>query len=201
MANYQLEGSLLEACSCAAPCPCWIGEDPDGGTCDAFICYRVDKGQVRGVDVSGLCIAGVAHIPGNILKGNWKLALYVDDRATPQQKEALVDAWAGKLGGPLGDLAQLIGEVLGVYSAPIDFRLEQGKGTLRIGNALDAEMAPYTDKNGAPTTIRDTIFSTIPGSPAYVAKASHHKVSIPQHGMTWSFFGRNAIQGSFRFAA
>jgi hypothetical protein len=62
-------------------------------------------------------------------------------------------------------------------------------------------MAPYTDKNGAPTTIRDTIFSTIPGSPAYVAKASHHKVSIPQHGMTWSFFGRNAIQGSFRFAA
>src|SRR5262249_1669228 len=144
MSSYQLQGSLLEACSCAAPCPCWIGEDPDGGTCDAFICYRVEKGTIRGVDVSGLCIAGIAHIPGNILKGNWKLALYVDQRANPKQKEALVDAWAGKLGGPLGDLSQLIGEVLGVYSAPIDFKLDKGKGTLKIGNLVDAEIQPYT---------------------------------------------------------
>lgn len=32
-AVYDLEGSLLEACSCAVLCPCWIGEDPDGGSC------------------------------------------------------------------------------------------------------------------------------------------------------------------------
>jgi hypothetical protein len=201
MANYKLEGELLEACSCGAPCPCWIGEDPDQGTCDAFLFYRIDRGTVKGVDVSGLCIGGVAHIPGNILKGNWKLALYVDDRASAKQKEALVDAWSGKLGGPLADLAELIGEVVGVYSAPIEFRLSQGKGTLKVGNVVDAEMAPYTDKNGHPTTIRDTAFSTIPGSPAYVAKASHNKVNLSQHGMHWAFYGRNAIQGSFHFAA
>ena len=28
---YELEGTLLEACSCGVLCPCWIGEDPDGG--------------------------------------------------------------------------------------------------------------------------------------------------------------------------
>jgi len=201
MASYQLEGSLLEACSCGAPCPCWIGEDPDRGTCDAFICYRVERGTIRGVDVSGLCIAGVAHIPGNILKGNWRVALFVDERATPVQKDALVDAWAGHLGGPLADLAQLIGEVVGVYSAPIEFRLEGGKGTLRIGEVVEAEMAPYTARDGTPTTLRDTVFSTIPGSPAYVARASRHRVHLPEHGMTWAFYGRNAIQGSFRFAA
>jgi hypothetical protein len=33
---YELEGTLLEACSCGVLCPCWIGEDPDGGACDAF---------------------------------------------------------------------------------------------------------------------------------------------------------------------
>ena len=76
-----------------------------------------------------------------------------------------------------------------------------GKGTLRIGEILDAEMAPYTDANGEATTIHDTVFSTIPGSPAYVSKASRHRVNIPEHGMTWEFSGRNAIQGNFHFEA
>jgi hypothetical protein len=201
MATYEIQGSLLEACSCSAPCPCWIGEDPHGGKCDAFVAYRIDKGSIRGVDVGGMAFAIVAHIPGNILKGNWKIAVYMSDRATPAQKEAILDAWTGKLGGPLADLAKLIGEVKGVHDAPVDFRLEKGKGTLKVGRVIDAEMEPYTDANGNPTTLSNTIFSTIPGSPAYVAKAPHHKVTIPEYGMQWSFQNRNAVQGDFRFVA
>lgn len=201
MANYEVEGSLLEACSCGAPCPCWIGDDPHGGTCDAFVCYRIDKGSISGVDVSGLVFAMVAQIPGNVLKGNWKIAVYMSDKATPAQKQAILDAWGGKLGGPLTDLANLVGEVVGVHDASIDFRLEKGKGTLKIGQSVEAEMAPYTDAQGNPTTLTNTIFSTIPGSPAYVAKAAYHRVNIPEHGMRWTFENRNAIQGSFRFVA
>src|SRR5581483_11914290 len=105
-----------------------------------FICYRVEKGEIQGTDVSGLHLAVVAHIPGNILKGDWTVAVFVDERATAQQKEALLAAWTGKLGGPLADLAQLIGEVKGVYAAPIDFRLERGRGMLRVGEAIEARM-------------------------------------------------------------
>src|SRR5574341_2453554 len=68
MANYELQGSLLEACSCGAPCPCWIGEDPHGGKCDTFLAYRIDRGIIRGVDVGGVSFAIVAQVPGNILK-------------------------------------------------------------------------------------------------------------------------------------
>lgn len=201
MANYEIEGSLLEACSCGAPCPCWIGEDPHGGKCDAFLAYRIEKGSIKGVDVSGVAFAIVALVPGNILKGNWKIAIYMSDKATPAQKQAILDAWTGKLGGPLADLAQLIGEVRGVHDASVDFRLEKGKGTLKVGQCVEAEMVPYVDANGNQTTLSNTIFSTIPGSPAYVAKATYHRVNIPEHGMQWSFENRNAIQGSFRFAA
>src|SRR4051812_25906046 len=49
---YELEGTLLEACSCGVLCPCWIGEDPDGGACDAFNAYHFDRGTIRGIDVS-----------------------------------------------------------------------------------------------------------------------------------------------------
>jgi hypothetical protein len=200
MATYHVEGSLLEACSCGAPCPCWIGEDPHGGRCDTFVAYRIDKGTIRGVDVSGIAFAMVARVPGNILKGNWKAAVYVSDKATPAQKAGILDVWTGKLGGPIADMAKLVGEIHGVHDAPVEFKLEKGKGTLRIGQKVQAEMAPYTDANGNPTTITNSIFSTIPGSPAYVAKATYHRVDIPEYGMQWSFEGRNAIQGSFRFS-
>jgi hypothetical protein len=184
-----------------APCPCGIGEDPDGGSCDAFNAYHIDQGQINGVDVSGLTLVNVAQIPGNILAGNWRIVMYVDDKATAEQQEALLNAFGGKLGGPLADLAGLIGEVVRSYPVPIEHRVEGGKGILRVGEVLDAEMAPYTDATGKPTTIHDTIFSTIPGSPAYVAKASHHRVNIPEHGMAWEFNGRNAIQGNFHLEA
>ena len=70
--TYTLEGSLLEACSCAAPCPCWIGDDPDGGRCEAFIAYHINRGQIKDVDVSGLSLVLVNQIPGNVLAGNWR---------------------------------------------------------------------------------------------------------------------------------
>jgi hypothetical protein len=198
---YSVEGQLLEACSCGGPCPCWVGDDPDGGTCDTVIAYHYEKGHINDIDVAGLTLALVAHVPGNILKGNWTVAVHVDKKATPEQKNAILAAHTGKLGGPLADLAPLIGEVLGVYDAPIDFDIKEGKGTIRVGDAVSAEMQPYTDAQGRPTKLVDSIFSTIPGSPAYVGKAMNYRVNIPKHKMAWEFNGRNAVLGTFRFEA
>jgi hypothetical protein len=195
---YALEGKLLEACSCGGLCPCWVGDDPDTGSCYSMNAYHYDQGTIDGVDVSGLTLAFVCIIPGNVLKGDWKVAAYLDDQATPAQREAILAAHTGKLGGPLADLAQLVSEVVGVYDVPIEFNMKEGKGTIRVGDAATAEMQPYTDAQGRPTKLVDTVFSTIPGAPAYVGKASHFKTNVPQHGMSWEYTGRNAILGDFR---
>jgi hypothetical protein len=42
------------------------------------------------------------------------------------------------------------------------------------------------------------VFSTVPGSPAYVSKASKNTVNLPEFGMVWSFENRNAIQSDYR---
>src|SRR6266700_515265 len=128
--TYQLEGRLLEVCNCGVLCPWWVGADPDGGACDTTIGWHIDSGAIQGVDVSGLTIALSAHVPGNILKGNWRALVYVDDQATPAQQDALLSVFTGKLGGPIADLAALIGEVVGVERVPITFTIQQGKGTL-----------------------------------------------------------------------
>jgi hypothetical protein len=197
--GYAVEGRLLEACSCGGPCPCWVGDDPDGGSCDTFLAYHYDKGHINNVDVSGLTLTAVARVPGNVLAGNWKVAVYVDSKASAAQKDAILAMHTGKLGGPLADLAKLIGEVVGVHDVPIDFNFTEGRGTIRVGNAVSAEMHPYADAQGRPTKLVDSIFSTIPGSPAYVGKAASHRVNIPEHDMRWEFTNRNAILGQFRF--
>ena len=195
---YNLVGTLLEACSCNVLCPCWIGENPDTGSCAAFLAYHFDKGEIQGVDVSGTSMVGVMQIPGNVLvPKSWKALFFIDDKATEKQANALLDAYSGKLGGPLADLAQLVGEVLGVERAPITHTVRGGEGELHVGNFVAAEMSPYRGPDGTTTTLRDSIFSTIPGSPAYVSKAKYHRVDIPKYGIKWSFEGRNAVQGDY----
>ncbi len=196
---YQLEGRMLEVCSCNAICPCWVGEDPTTGTCDTVIAWHIDKGTVNGTDVSGRTLAVLAHVPGNALKGNWRAVVYVDDGATPQQQEALLNVWTGKLGGPVADLAQLIGEVAGVERVPITFEIEGGKGRFQIGPAIAGEMEPLQGATGQPTTLHDTVFSTIAGSPAYVGKAPNFRASAPNYGFNINLQDHSAVQGAFRF--
>jgi len=198
---YSLQGTLLEVCTCNILCPCWVGEDPDGdGTCDSVMAWHIDEGTVNGTGVSGRTVAVATHIPGNVLKGNWKVALFVDDKASEQQNQALLDVWTGKLGGPVADLAGLIGEVVSVEQAPIKYELNEGKGTLKIGSVADTEMEPYRGPTGAVTTLNESIFTTIPGAPAWVAKASKYVRKSSQYGLKdIDLQGHNAIQGSFRF--
>ena len=131
--GYHLEGRLLEVCNCRVLCPCWIGEDPDFGTCDTIVAWRFDKGTIDGVDVSDRTIAVIAHVPGNILKGNWRAAVYLDERVTPQQEEAILKVYTGKAGGPVADLVKLIGEVVSVEKVPITFTVQGGRGTIKLG--------------------------------------------------------------------
>jgi len=199
--SYDLEGTLLEACSCKVLCPCWIGEDPDEGWCDAFNAYHFDRGTIRGVDVSGLSLIRVVLIPGNVLTPNsWKQVLFLDDRASEEQGEAILDAYEGRLGGPLADLAGLVAETLAVERVSISHEIHDGGGVLKVGDFLSSTMHPYQGPDGTTTTLRDSLFSTVPGSPAYVAVAETHEVSLPQYGMEWSYTNRNAIQADYKIS-
>jgi hypothetical protein len=203
---YEIEGRMLEVCDCNVLCPCWIGEDPDGGTCDAVIAYHIDRGTADGVDVSGRTFAIVFHSPGNLLQGNWKAAAFVDDESTDEQQDALLKVFTGELGGPMAEYAQLIGEVVSVERAPITFTVEEGQGTLRIGSEMnpvtEANMDSYVGATEKPTTLQETAFSSIPGSPAYVSKATRYQRNSSDYGLKdIDLEGHNAVQGHFRFEA
>ena len=198
---YHLEGRLLEVCNCRVLCPCWVGEDPDFGTCDSINAWHFDKGTIDGVDVAGRTIATINHIPGNVLAGNWRAVVYLDERVTPAQEQAILAVYTGKKGGPVAELAKLIGEVVGVEKVPITFDVQGGHGTIRIGGDGFAELEPYKSAAGKTTTLADTIFSTVPGAPVYVGKASRYRAKKASLGIDVDLAGFNALQSTFVFSA
>jgi hypothetical protein len=158
----------------------------------------------NGVAASGVRLAYIlmwaeleALICSGARRGKQHTYALLDERATAEQETALLEAFTGKYGGPLADIAQLIGTVKGVERVPITHGIRDGTGTLAIPGVLEAEMTPFHDQQGRVTTLRDSVFSTVPGSPAYVGKASHHRVHLPQYGMTWEYADRNAIQSDW----
>lgn len=200
-AAYDFTGDLIEACSCMAPCPCWVADFPDGGECWSFTGYYVMSGSVGDVDVSDLSLVSLVQIPGHVHDGNWREVMFVDARATDEQHEALMDAFQGRLGGPLADLAALIGDRVANYRVPIEYTINEGRGAVRVshpsgeGYAIDTEMEPYRGPDGEPTKLFNSAWSTIPGNEALLGKASHNDISVPEHDMVWSYQGRNSIQG------
>lgn len=90
--------------------------------------------------------------------------------------------------------------MIAVERVPIRHEIVGGAGTLEVPGAVYAEMEPFRGAGNVTTTLRDPLFSTVPGSPAYVGKASINRVELPQYGVTWSFEGGNAIQSDYHIA-
>jgi len=199
--GYKIEGAMLEACTCNAICPCWVGEDPDSGTCYGTIAWRFENGVIDGVDVSGLTFAILLHIPANALAGNWSVVACVDDKATAEQEKAILDVYTGEKGGPVADFAQLIGEVVAVERVPITFDVVEGKGQLTIGTSLDAEINPFEGPTGRRTTLHDAALCVIEEEPYYVGKATYLKASHPAIDLNLDIQGKSAVQGKFAFEA
>jgi hypothetical protein len=151
------------------------------------------------VDVAGLTWVSMVHIPGNVLHGNWRAINYIDEDATPEQEQAMTALFSGKLGGPLADLAQLVGELIAVRRVKIRFDVEGGKGRFAVGDHVFADLEPYRGPTGEVTTLRESIFSTIPGSPAYVGKAIRYRQKASELGQDIDIEGHNAISGPFSF--
>src|SRR3954449_11734218 len=139
---WRLSGTYFETCSCEVVCPCTaslaLGADYD--RCRVTLVFNIVTGEVDGTDVGGLKVAAIADTPKVMSEGNWRLGVFVDDQASDEQADKLVQVFGGQLGGPMAALAPLIGEMLGVERAPIEVRHDGLRHSVRVGDAIDFEI-------------------------------------------------------------
>src|SRR5689334_8874143 len=136
---WNLTGSYIETCSCELMCPCNLSLD-HGATydyCRVTLVFNIREGDVEGTDIAGRRVAMIADTPKVMTDGNWRLGVYVDDDASDEQFEKLVQVFGGQLGGPMAALAPLVGEMLGAERASFDVTEDGLRHSVRIGDAID----------------------------------------------------------------
>jgi hypothetical protein len=70
---------------------------------------------------------------------------------------------------------------------------------MTIGEVTHAELEPYKGPDGATTVLSNTIFSTVPGAPVFVGKATRYSSRHPVLGHNIELSGHNALQSTFAF--
>ena len=115
--SWRLSGQYYETCSCDFVCPCILQQmavSPTKEWCTFAMAFQVERGGYGAVSLDGLGFIVLGRTPEAMANGNWSVGVIVDDRATPEQREANTSFVSGTAGGPLAALSSLVGTFLGV---------------------------------------------------------------------------------------
>jgi hypothetical protein len=199
---WRLQGTYFENCNCDMVCPCTTSGQTAPGDydrCHVAVAFHVDSGDVDGIDMSGLTVAVVADTPPLMSEGNWRVGMLMDAAASQEQAEALGAVFSGQRGGPMEGLAPLIGEMLGLEVAPMEYADDGRRHRVRIGDAVHLEVEDFVsplDPTGEGVKVSGVGF---PADTLAAGMAATSRVNV--FGLEWSNEGKNAFSAPFSWSA
>jgi hypothetical protein len=189
--SWRIKGELILNCSCTVFCPCVVSlgkHPPTEGHCQGWLGIRIDDGAADGETLSGLNAALLLDIPGDMGRGNWTVAAYIDERATEPAFAHLVQILSGKAKGTTGLFSLLVGNFLGAERAPVLFETAGRRRRLTVPKKIMGELEPIEGKRpGEDVMLSNTGYWM--GSEVTVAKAIQGRVRA--FGRVWDFDGRS----------
>ena len=206
--SWNLSGDWFDVCKCNIPCPCIFAQTPTYGDCDGVLVYHIKKGQYGEIRLNELNVLALSYFKGNIWSGNTKvdIAVFFDERANKEQRDALNMIFTGKVGGFMAEFAKLIGEVRLIEFAPIKFEIADdlaywsaeipGKVLVK-GEALTGPMTP-TGKRVQ--TINAPGSEVGPGTVATWGTAVTDEVNAPEVRYQWKRSGRSSKHIPFNWS-
>jgi hypothetical protein len=190
--DWRLKGELILNCNCTIFCPCVVSlgrHPPTEGYCQAWLGVRIDEGHFDGESLSGLNVGMVLDIPGNMGRGNWKAAAYIDERASQKAYDGLVSIFSGKARGTTGLFSMLVSEFLGAQRAPVVFEVDGKKRRLMVGKVIQGEVEPISGPDPE-QDVKLTNTGYWMGPNITIAQANKGRVRA--YGRVWDFDGRSA---------
>jgi hypothetical protein len=102
--GWRIRGTYFESCNCDAICPCRRIDGAKGGrsthgVCMGVLSWLIEEGAADGTDLSRLPVALACRYSDDEPGSPWTWALYLDARASGEQRAALEDIFTGRLGG------------------------------------------------------------------------------------------------------
>lgn len=144
--SYRVIADQIEACNCPPNCGCQFTGQPNDGRCEALVGFQVREGRFGDTELTGVSFALAFRYPGAIHEGGGTVALWVHERATPAQRDAVVGILSGQHGGmPWEALAGTIASFEGPHPAPIEIQVSGNKSHFRIPGVLEVRQQPLRD--------------------------------------------------------
>jgi hypothetical protein len=190
--QWHIKGELMLSCSCTVFCPCVLSlgkHPPTESQCQTWAGIRIDDGGHGEVDLSGINLAVMIEIPGQMSRGNWSAGLFIDDKASVYQVKALTRIMSGQARGSTHLLSILVSRFLGVWQEEVRYEVDGDVRRFRIPKIIDGEIKPIAGKQpGKPTTIENSQYWI--GPQIIVSEAV--KSRFRHQGRNWDFQGRSA---------
>lgn len=199
---WHIEGTYFENCNCDMVCPCstsGLTAAADQERCLVALAFHVDTGDSDGVDLAGLNVCMVADAPALMSEGNWRAAVLVDEKATQEQADALGAIFGGQVGGPLSELAPLIGEMVGSGAAPFEYVDDGFTHSVKIGAMVDISVQDFVsplDATGKGIRVSGVGF---PADTLAAGTATSSRVDA--YGLTFENAGKNSFSAPFAWSA
>ena len=124
MTPWDIQGTELINCNCAYGCPCQFNALPTHGFCEAMGAISIEKGHFGDVTLDGLKIGVVFSWPGPIHQGKGKCQPIVDEKASPQQREALLKIMSGQDTEPFATMFSVFAAMVDTVYDPIFSRID-----------------------------------------------------------------------------
>jgi hypothetical protein len=172
---------------------------PTTGECTVLVAWHIDDGNFGATKLEGLNVVLAAHSPGHMLQVKWNAAVYLDERASASQQQALTQIFGGQAGGVPAVLCSFVGKVLGVKAAAIEYRTQGKQRSLAIPGVAAAEIEALLGQGDAEVTIQNHPIAVSPGFPAVVAKSK--ALSFRDYGYNWELSGKNGFYAPFHYYA
>ncbi len=189
---WFIKGELILNCNCTVFCPCVISlgqHPPTEGDCLAWAGIRIDEGKYGKESLSQLNVGLLLDVPGRLARGDWKVGVFIDERASERACHGLIQILSGKAKGTTGLFGHLVSEILGVERARVEYENEGSKRRLRVGQKIRGEVHPVggrdPDRN---IMVHNTNYWM--GPDITVATATEGRVRA--FGRVWDFDGRSA---------
>ncbi|MBO9445135.1 DUF1326 domain-containing protein [Ruegeria sp. R14_0] len=190
--DWSIKGELILNCSCDVFCPCVVSlgaHPPTEGHCHAWMGVIIDEGHYEGEDLSGLCVGLLVDIPGRMGEGQWKVAAYVDERASGKAYNGLLQIFSGQAGGTTGLFTMLVSEIIGAERAPVQIERDGTKRRIMIGRKIQGEIEMLAGKDADhPVMVSNSKYWM--GPDIIVARGTKSKVR--DYGRVWDFGGKSA---------
>lgn len=183
--NWWMKGDWFDVCSCNVPCPCTFAQAPTRNRCEGVMAYHVREGEYGSVRLERLNVIVVVAFEGNAWAKGTRISIgiFMDERASDAQRDALQKVFSGQAGGFMGMFAELVGEVRGLEFVPIRFEVARDLAHWRA--EIPGRVKAFGEALSGPTTP--------PGARVQLHNAPGSEVG-PGQVVTWGRTVENEVE-------